>query len=241
MFSLFFSSLAALAFAQETDVQQQVDDAPVEQRRVQPVPPSQVIPAPVKRPSPAPRSRPTPAVPLSNPGQWVTSNDYPLISMLMMEEGSTRFLLLIGANGRVDSCVVVSSSGFPRLDRLACRQLERRARFRPATDGKGEATTGTYRSAVRWVQPGNNPIPAASLGWKRPKEAREQKARGVVRFSVTVDRDGKIADCRVLKSSQFPLLDRETCMNIRRLQSQSPGRDKEGAPAPRRFTNSVRW
>ena len=39
------------------------------------------------------------------------------------------------------------------LDDATCKLVTRRARFKPATDGEGNPTTGSYSNAVRWQIP----------------------------------------------------------------------------------------
>jgi protein TonB len=59
----------------------------------------------------------------------------------------------VGADGKVSSCQVTSSSGSPDLDEATCSNVTRRARFNPATDGEGQPTSGSYSGRVRWVIP----------------------------------------------------------------------------------------
>lgn len=238
MLSVVYTSLALLAVGQpaappEASVPVQIRPAPVVP------PPRTVAPVPVKAPPPPARTRA--ARPRSNPGTWIVSNDYPILSMLMMEEGRVIVYLGVDKRGRVDSCEVIQSSGFVRLDDLTCRQLQRRARFDPPVDGNGQPYAGSYVQSVRWKIPSGSPIPASAMGWRRSKEAREQKARGVVRFSVTTDERGNVATCFATTSSGFDILRKETCNYIRSLGLQSPGRDKQGNSIPRQFASSVQW
>jgi len=68
-------------------------------------------------------------------------------------EGTTRFRLTVNADGRVSDCQITGSSGHADLDEAACKNLTRRARFRPALDANGNPTTGSYSNAVRWQIP----------------------------------------------------------------------------------------
>lgn len=104
-------------------------------------------------PPPPPPSQASPAAPRGNPGGWVTTNDYPSASLRAGEQGTTGFRLSVGADGRVADCTITSSSGHARLDAETCRQLQRRARFNPAQNDAGNATSGTYSSSVRWEIP----------------------------------------------------------------------------------------
>lgn len=58
----------------------------------------------------------------------------------MPEDGRrhrVRTKIVIGTNGRVTNCVVVGASDSAVLDRSICGVLQKRLRFRPATDGSG--------------------------------------------------------------------------------------------------------
>lgn len=121
-----------------------------------PAPPPIVVapPAPVAAPPPPPpKFTPKAPVPRGNPGSWATTNDYPTRALREEREGTTGFRVSVGPDGRVTSCQVTSSSGSPDLDDAACKNVQRRARFNPATDGEGKPTTGTYSNRVRWVIP----------------------------------------------------------------------------------------
>ncbi len=88
-----------------------------------------------------------------SPGRWVTAYDYPTEALRKDLEGTTRFMLLVDREGRTENCVILQSSGHQSLDDQACKLLEKRARFIPALDEKGERVTSTWISAVRWQVP----------------------------------------------------------------------------------------
>ncbi|MCW1401986.1 TonB family protein [Novosphingobium sp. MW5] len=107
--------------------------------------------------SPSPTSEPTRAAitpkapkPKGRPGEWVTRNDYPAQDLREGNEGTVRFRLGVSADGKVTSCTVTASSGFPRLDAATCAKLSQRARFEPGTDDTGAKAAGTWYSSVRW-------------------------------------------------------------------------------------------
>lgn len=111
----------------------------------------QIVPAPVA--PPPPRVQPKNPEPRGRPGDWANANDYPSRALREEREGVTRFSVQVGADGRVTSCQVTGSSGHADLDDTTCKLITRRARFRPATDGNGDPTTGSWASAVRWEIP----------------------------------------------------------------------------------------
>ena len=113
--------------------------------------PTAAPPAPPP-PPPPPAAPPKPATPKNNPGRWATPDDYPRRALSQDREGTTGFRVTIGTNGRVIDCQVTSSSGHADLDAATCKNVKRRARFRPATKD-GQPVQGSYSSRVRWQIP----------------------------------------------------------------------------------------
>jgi protein TonB len=92
---------------------------------------------------PAARFTPKAAAPLGDPARWVSPDDYPAGELRRGHEGTTRFRLSIGSDGRVSNCAVTGSSGWPVLDAATCTKLAARGKFRPATNEAGEKVAGT--------------------------------------------------------------------------------------------------
>lgn len=105
-------------------------------------------------PSPSASFTPRGATPLGSPGLWVSTDDYPAADLRSEHEGVSRFRVTVGSDGRVQNCEITRSSGFPGLDRAACANVAKRARFKPATDETGAVVGGSYSSAVKWEIPG---------------------------------------------------------------------------------------
>ena len=61
--------------------------------------------------------------------------------------------MVVGSDGRVDACEITRSSGNAELDAATCKNVTRRARFEPATNGDGQKVVGSYSSTVRWQLP----------------------------------------------------------------------------------------
>ena len=110
-------------------------------------------PVPLTVPDPRPSFTPKSAHPAGKTGNWVTTNDYPTRELREGQEGTTRYRLAINAEGRVTNCSVTSSSGSAGLDRAACDNLQRRARFEPARDETGTRSAGSYSGTVTWRIP----------------------------------------------------------------------------------------
>lgn len=125
-------------------------------------PPPIFNPTPMVAPPPAPPAPPAPppapskasgASPRGNPGSWATPNDYPARALREERAGTTRFRVSIGPDGRVTDCQITGSSGHADLDEATCKNVTRRARFKPALDAAGNAISDTYSNAVRWEIP----------------------------------------------------------------------------------------
>jgi protein TonB len=116
-------------------------------------PPIQPRATPTPTPTPTPRVQPKDPEPRGNPGNWATPNDYPRRALREEREGVAGFRVTVNTNGRVTDCQITRSSGHSDLDQATCSNISRRARFRPATDGNGNETTGYYSNSVRWVIP----------------------------------------------------------------------------------------
>ncbi|MGQ5701452.1 energy transducer TonB [Sandaracinobacteroides sp. A072] len=112
-----------------------------------PEPPRVAPPAP-PAPPPPPKVEVKPASPRGN-SVGITSDDYPEASRRAGEEGTMTVRITIGTNGRVDSCEVVRSTGFSRLDERACQIAQRRWRFNPATEN-GQPVPSTRTQNITW-------------------------------------------------------------------------------------------
>jgi TonB family protein len=121
-------------------------------------PSTEVIPSQVERSEvpPAPRQMPTTPykpIPSGNPGNWVTTNDYPTRALANGDMGTTSFRLEVSAQGDVTSCTISQSSGHADLDAATCKAVARRAKFEPAVDYDGQPVASMYSNRVRWQIP----------------------------------------------------------------------------------------
>lgn len=67
-----------------------------------------------------------------------SSDDYPGLAQRRGQEGVGRYMLLVDETGKVAGCQVLSPTGVPVLDVMACNVIEKRARFTPARDKNGK-------------------------------------------------------------------------------------------------------
>jgi TonB family protein len=86
---------------------------------------------------------------LKNAASIITSADYP---NGVKAEGTTRFEMVVAADGRPQSCTVTVSSGKEALDKATCNAFMKRARFTPAKGANGLASAGRYRGNVTWKE-----------------------------------------------------------------------------------------
>lgn len=123
--------------------------------------------------------------PIGDPGNWLSTKDYPTSEVSRGISGATGFALIVNKDGGVDDCRIEESSGSDALDATACALLKVRARFTPARDSKGQKVPFVYRSRVRWQFP-------QDVSFTIPVEPEV--------FSVAVDQNEKgiVDDCVVL-------------------------------------------
>lgn len=111
-----------------------------------PDPPRVAPPAPPA--PPAAVAPPSPATPKGR-GNVFSDDDFPDASRRAEEQGVTRVSYVVDPTGKVSSCTVTQSSGFPRLDDATCKIIMRRFRFNPATRD-GQPVSETKNQPVRW-------------------------------------------------------------------------------------------
>lgn len=115
--------------------------------------PRQIVEPAAQPPAPPAAKKVEPARARANLASYVSDEDYPSSAVRNEEQGTTRFRLGVGPDGRVKDCSVTSSSGSSALDATTCRLMKQRAKFTPARNSDGEATSDTVTSAIRWVLP----------------------------------------------------------------------------------------
>ena len=80
-----------------------------------------------------------------------SDSDYPASAQAAGAQGTAQAQLTIGPDGRVVGCNLVRSTGNGALDAATCNILRRRAKFTPAHDSSGAATTDTYTTPpITW-------------------------------------------------------------------------------------------
>ena len=85
--------------------------------------------------------------------RWITTDDYPSAALRQNMQGVVVVSAMIGADGKVRSCVVTQSSGSQLLDDTTCRLYTRRAHFTPARDADGNPIASQRSDRFRWQIP----------------------------------------------------------------------------------------
>ena len=140
---------------------------------------SPVITAPTPRPV-AIESHATPRRALAS---YFGGDDYPASALTRREEGTTRFRLDVGADGRVSDCRVMATSGSAALDGATCRILRSRARFTPARGSNGRPVADRHVGGIDWQLVGEAFEPrvlAAPTPVPAPPAPRLAPTRGAV-------------------------------------------------------------
>ena len=95
-----------------------------------------------------------PAEPKSYPGNWISTNDYPMTVVSKGAQGTTTILWTIGLDGHAAECRTVVTSGEVELDKAACRAIIARGRYRPALGFDGKPMLSHSSRKVMWRLPG---------------------------------------------------------------------------------------
>jgi protein TonB len=81
-------------------------------------------------------------------------DDYPIEAVQHRWQGTVVADVTISAEGRVNACKIVQSSGYDVLDAKTCEIMTNRARFMPAKDAQGRATVDVVRTPpIVWRLP----------------------------------------------------------------------------------------
>jgi len=142
--------------------------------------------------------------------------EYPILSVMTGEQGTTVLKFTIKDDGTVGSAVVLKSSGSMRLDDAAVQSVTGTWRYTPALSRDGKPFACSWKAEVKWVLHGSDEtVPAGlvklALTMKAedyPPDALKRGEHGTVGLVVLlVDGEKHVI---VLKSSGFADLDSAT-------------------------------
>lgn len=94
-----------------------------------------------------------PVKPLTSPGRWIVSTDYPVNMLSAGQPAIVEFRMSVGADGNPVSCHIQSTTRPKEFDKAVCGSLMERARFAPALDVEGKPLASFYRNSVRFALP----------------------------------------------------------------------------------------
>jgi protein TonB len=107
-----------------------------------PIPPVAVAPPP-PAPPPPPRKVQSAQSARGDLRSLFSADDYPAAAQAAEAQGTAQATLTISPSGQVVGCNLIRSTGNGALDSATCNILRRRAKFTPARDSNGNATTDT--------------------------------------------------------------------------------------------------
>ncbi|HTN14699.1 MAG TPA: TonB family protein [Sphingomonadaceae bacterium] len=107
-------------------------------------------PAPPAPPAPPPAVSKAKGVQPKGQSRWAAriQENYPSRAVRSGTEGTVGVSVTVGADGKVSSCRVSSSSGSDVLDEAACDGMQRYARFDPALDDAGNPTSDSWSTRI---------------------------------------------------------------------------------------------
>lgn len=86
--------------------------------------------------------------PVSNPGKWVRSNDYPPAMIQQGKRAIVHFRLNVDTAGRPTKCHIQKSTRPQAFDDAVCKAILRNAKFDPALDAEGSPVASYWRNTV---------------------------------------------------------------------------------------------
>ena len=74
-----------------------------------------------------------------------------------------------------------------------------------------------------------------------PRQALDDRMTGTLRVMVTIEPNGRVSDCDIIRSSRSPILDETTCRLIQERYRYQPARDDYGRPVRARERQNHTW
>ncbi|MEZ5709114.1 MAG: TonB family protein [Blastomonas sp.] len=83
----------------------------------------------------------------------IRGDDYPSRALREDAEGKVVVAITVGSDGRPSGVSVVTSSGHDSLDQASCSIIQRRFRYHPARNDRGDPVEQVVRQAITWQIP----------------------------------------------------------------------------------------
>lgn len=90
------------------------------------------------------------ASPITSPGSWLNSEDYPPGALNGGHNGLVQIRLDVDAEGKVAGCYVLSRTSPDDFADITCRNVGKRARLQPALDAQGKPMRSFWVVKVHW-------------------------------------------------------------------------------------------
>jgi TonB family protein len=90
------------------------------------------------------------AIPKTNPGTWLTNDDYPPTMIAQGKRAIVHFGLDIDTTGAPTACHIQQSTRPEAFDKAVCLGIMRRAKFEPALDADGNPIISYFAQTVRF-------------------------------------------------------------------------------------------
>lgn len=135
----------------------------------------------------------------TNLERWFSHNDVPIGELEFDKPKIVPFRAVVAPNGKLQDCQILFSSGSAAVDRLTCKLVKQRARFKPAIGLDGKPAYGAYRSAATWVitegsRPDSTPV-FSDIELTINRLPGGVRSPAPVRVMFAVDRQGHASSC----------------------------------------------
>ncbi len=145
--------------------------------------------------------------------------NYPPRARAAREQGRVFFKIMLDRDGRLRSCEVTKSSGFPRLDEETCELMVAHGVFKPVRDAKGLVRNPVHHGAINWELSVGGASEAAS---EPAKLASATKPDRLICRRITKTGSLAMTERRCLTSREWDQGDEYARDEVRRLQTSIP-------------------
>ena len=106
--------------------------------------------------------------------------NYPQASLERGEQGAAEFAVDLDEMGRLESCLITRSSGFPRLDEATCNVLIEHIRFKVAETAPIAGEKSSWAGTMNWKLPAAHQANASRAPRPQKVSVRELDAKKII-------------------------------------------------------------
>jgi hypothetical protein len=177
-------------------------------------------------------SAPTPI----NLPRWFQQADVPIEELRADEMKLVQFRVTVTPQGKLQDCQVEVSSGNPKIDRLTCGLVKRRAGLRAATGIDGQPAYGVYRAFITWwmglSERTPSPVTTRDMEVLVANLPRGIQSPAPVKLMFAVDTGGHPSSCTGERQADHPALVKIGCDQLVKNFTAVPARTTVGIPVP---------